>query len=244
MLCSKCNQELPEGSAFCNHCGANISPEAQPAPTPLAPVQSQPKPQGAIDKLKGSKKGKLIVAGAALLVLVVVLVAVLGGKGKKNSSESYLHTAQLFAEACALTAIDLEKVADTVQEYWYDYIYNDKRSYGGLNYAQDIDDAIRFALDDTEDAQARAVDAKKNVDTLYKTLRSVPKGKDSRELEEVYSAAKELYTAYDDFYRLATNPTGNYNSFSADNKAKTDAFISKLRALRILAGDDLFSNFG
>jgi len=32
MLCPKCNQELPEGSAFCNRCGANLNPKAQPIP--------------------------------------------------------------------------------------------------------------------------------------------------------------------------------------------------------------------
>jgi uncharacterized membrane protein YdbT with pleckstrin-like domain len=40
MSCPKCNADLPEGSAFCNKCGASL--QAAPAPHPLVPPGSVP----------------------------------------------------------------------------------------------------------------------------------------------------------------------------------------------------------
>jgi membrane protein YdbS with pleckstrin-like domain len=36
MSCPKCNTDLPDGSAFCNKCGASLSPSAAPARPPVA----------------------------------------------------------------------------------------------------------------------------------------------------------------------------------------------------------------
>jgi len=76
MLCPKCSQELPEGSAFCNHCGANLN--AQPEPThetqPSSSAAPIPPTSAAIDPKKKQRK-TLIIVGAVLLALALLIVS-------------------------------------------------------------------------------------------------------------------------------------------------------------------------
>ena len=38
MFCNKCGKEIDDGSRFCNHCGATLTPEAAPVQTNTAPA--------------------------------------------------------------------------------------------------------------------------------------------------------------------------------------------------------------
>jgi len=54
MSCPKCNAELPDGSSFCNKCGASLVAAA--APVPAAPVSPQNEPEQEL--WKGRFSGK------------------------------------------------------------------------------------------------------------------------------------------------------------------------------------------
>ena len=53
MQCTKCSGQLPDGSKFCNHCGASLSAPAVPPPVPIV---ASPKPATAPGPL-GSAPG-------------------------------------------------------------------------------------------------------------------------------------------------------------------------------------------
>ena len=90
MFCTKCGNQIPDGSAVCPICGAQLAapqPAPQPAPqaAPVAPVAPAQKSK----KVGGSKLPIIIGAAAAVVVLVVVLVLLLSG-GPKSVVKKYI----------------------------------------------------------------------------------------------------------------------------------------------------------
>ena len=77
MFCYHCGKPVPEGSAFCAHCGSAVTPPTAPPPTP--PLASQPIPA------KKANKGWLIAVLAGLAAVAVIL-AVLWSTGAFDSS--------------------------------------------------------------------------------------------------------------------------------------------------------------
>lgn len=88
MFCKNCGNQIPDGVAFCNNCGAAAAEAPAQAPVAAAPVVEQapaaqyvapqyaaPAPQ----KSNGKMIGIIIAAVAAVAAIVVVLVLVLGG---------------------------------------------------------------------------------------------------------------------------------------------------------------------
>jgi hypothetical protein len=57
---------------------------------------------------------------------------------------------------------------------------------------------------------------------------------DEDDLKDICDAVKDLYSVYSDFYVLATDPSGSYNTYSTSNSDTTDEFISCYRALEKL----------
>ena len=58
MFCPKCNAELPEGSAFCNKCGASLSaPALHPLQPPIANVALEPEQELWKGRFSGKAQG-------------------------------------------------------------------------------------------------------------------------------------------------------------------------------------------
>jgi len=60
MLCPKCNAELPEGSAFCNKCGASLAsgpPALHPLQPPIANVALEPEQELWKGRFSGKSQG-------------------------------------------------------------------------------------------------------------------------------------------------------------------------------------------
>lgn len=78
MLCPKCNKELPDGSAFCNHCGCRIGQApAQNNNQPPRQPQKSMQQIGAEAELKQLKSISWI--GQAIILFIIGVALIVGG---------------------------------------------------------------------------------------------------------------------------------------------------------------------
>ena len=93
MFCEKCGKQLPDGSAFCDGCGAKVTQEAAPE---AAPAAAPAKPSFFATLLAKAKaihqKNKLIfpIAGGVVVVAIALLI-VFGILGKQVSVKDYMN---------------------------------------------------------------------------------------------------------------------------------------------------------
>lgn len=102
MFCEKCGKQIPDGSAFCDGCGAKLIQEATPvaAPAPeAAPAAAPAAPAKAsflatlLEKVKAiHQKNKLIfpIAGA-VVVVAIALVILFSVLGRQVSVKDYMN---------------------------------------------------------------------------------------------------------------------------------------------------------
>jgi hypothetical protein len=83
MFCEKCGKQLPEGSAFCDGCGAPVN-AAQVKTTPTTvPVEA-----AASTKVKKSLGSKALIGIVA--VVIILIAALISGCGSKSKSTGYV----------------------------------------------------------------------------------------------------------------------------------------------------------
>ena len=103
MICEKCGNQAPEGSAFCRKCGASLTTAAQPVP-PVAQVPQEPATQRS-PQTTGAQKSKpniesvfsdapslikgIKFEGLGALRIVSILLFVAGGIGILLGSMMY-----------------------------------------------------------------------------------------------------------------------------------------------------------
>lgn len=227
-VCSKCGTELQDGQEFCPKCGQK------------AGVQFDNNLNSAINQFnanveKKKKKSKVlpIIIAVALVACVgigLVFSNILGAKNAEEAKKEYIANVEEYLSLAYTAGSNLEDIADTIQTYWYENIWDDK-------HGDDINDAILYAMIDKSDEITQAETYDSQMKSLYSQIKSVPDGisdEDIDEIEELCDAVKELHNVYTDFYSLATDPSGNYNSYSDDNNETTDEFLSCYRAVENL----------
>lgn len=221
-ICGKCGAELNEGQEFCPRCGqkAGLGVDASAA--------------NAINQFNNSVKNKKNKTKFFPIILVVVLLIV--GTGgffvystiQKNNAakahETYISDTKAFATLTLSAGVNLEDIADTVEKYWSEFIYDDR-------HGSSIDSAIMYALDDKYDEITKAKSDDTRVKAAYDKIKKLPEGVEDSDLAEIRDAAKDLFNIYTEYYDFATSPSGSYTSFSEQNSSKTDDFVSKSRAL-------------
>lgn len=227
-VCEKCGNELQDGQEFCPKCGhkAGVAVDT----TVNAAINQF---NAGVEKKKKKSKVVPIVIAAVLAVAVAVGVFVsntMGAKKAEEAKKEYIQNVEEFLALSLTAGSNLEDISDTVQRYWHEHIYDDK-------HGSSIDSAILYALVDKADEIEQAETYDGQMKDLYAKIKSVPNGlaeEDVDEIEELRDAAKALYNIYTDFYSLATDPSGSYNSYSEDNNDTTDEFLSCYRALENL----------
>jgi len=240
--CDKCGATLQEYQLFCGKCGQNVGlafdpsdaaaaiDQAPPQASSQAHATSQTAPQSKPTTVKMSKNKIIIPIIAAVAVIVIALIGVyvnnaIQAKKVEDAKDMYISDIRSFKIQLLTAGKNLEDIADTVQKYWYENIYDDL-------HGSNIDSAIWEALRDKAGEIDTAEIQKTKIDELYKNIKSVPElVKDDEDLRELNSAAKELYNAYTDYYSFATIPKGSYNSFSEKNENKKDTFLIEYMAL-------------
>ena len=227
-VCSNCGTELQEDQAFCPKCGHN------------AGVTVDSNVKAAINQFNAGVTKKKKKSKALPIILAVVLVAAiaigvfvsntLSAKKAEEVRDEYIENVEEFLSLSLTAGSNLEDIADTIQTYWYECIWEDK-------HGDDINVAILYAMADKSDEIKQAEEYDAQMKDLYSKIKKVPDGlseEDIDDIEELCDAAKDLYNVYTDFYSLATDPSGNYNSYSDRNNDTTDEFLSCYRALENL----------
>lgn len=224
-VCSKCGTELKEGQDFCAKCGQKVGVVVDNA------VSSAINQFNAnVEKKKKKPKVLAIIIAAVLVVCVgmgAVIYSIINNKKAEEAKKEYIATVEEFLELSGTAGANLEDIADTVQTYWHENIWEDM-------HGDDINDAIMYALYDKSDEVNDAETYDTRIEVLYSSIKKVPDGvseEDADDIKEICDAVKDLYNVYTDFYSLATNPSGSYSSYSDDNAETTDEFVSCLRAL-------------
>ena len=227
-VCGNCGAELEDGQAFCPKCGHK------------AGVAVDSNVNAAINQFNAGVEKKKKKSKALPIILAVVLVAAiaigvfvsntLSAKKAEEARDEYIENVEEFLSLSLTAGSNLEDIADTIQTYWYENIWEDK-------HGDDINDAILYALIDKSDEIDQAEEYDTKMKDLYSKIKKVPDGlaeEDVDDIEELCEAVKDLYNVYTDFYSLATDPSGNYNSYSDSNNDTTDEFLSCYRALENL----------
>ena len=225
-LCGKCGAELQDGQEFCPKCG-------QKAGLAVDNSISSAINQFNSGVTKSNKKKVIIPIVIAIVVVIAIILGVvisniMKTKNIENATAEYIGNAEEFSALSLTAGANLEDIADTVQSYWYDYIYDDEY--------YSMEGAIYAALIDKSDEISQAETDYSKMQSLYNKLKKVPDGVEDDELEDICDAVKELYNIYTDYYSFATDPSGSYKTYSEDNGDKTDEFLSSYRALDNLLG--------
>ncbi len=226
-FCTNCGAELQPGQDFCVQCGQrkNVGPT-----TDAATVSAINAFNANVTQAKKKSKTLPIILGVVGVVVVIIgilLAGVIKEKRAEEAKEQYIKDMEEFIEFSLDATVNLEDIADTVVDYWYDCIWYDM-------YGSDINRAIAAALDDCEYELDLAVDNDTKMKKLYDKVKKVPSGldeDDEEELQEMCDLAKEVYAAYEDYYDFATDPSGSYNSFTADKGTYTDNFLAPYEEL-------------
>ena len=227
-VCGNCGAELEDGQAFCPKCGhkAGVAVDNN---VNAAINQFN----AGVEKKKKKSKALPIILAVVLVVAIAIGVFVsntLGAKKAEEAKEEYIENIEAFLFLSITAGANLEDIADTIQTYWYENIWDDK-------HGDDINDAILYAMIDMADEISDAEEYDVQMKSLYSKVKKVPEDiseEDLDDIEELCEAVKDLYNVYTDFYSLATDPSGSYNSYSDSNNDTTDEFLSCYRALENL----------
>lgn len=229
-VCTKCGAPLQDGQAFCPACGHKVGLTVDPAVNQAISQFNA----GVISSQRKSKKLPIIIGISAIAVigLLFIITNAISAKNAETAKEEYIADVNAFLSLSYTAATNVEDIADTIQRYWYENIWEDKHGY-------DINDAIINAMVDKSEEIELAEDYDSQLGVLYSRIKKIPSNvstEDKYDLEEICSAVKNLYNAYCDFYNLATDPSGSYNTFSESNNSMTDQFISRYTTLDNLLG--------
>ena len=158
----------------------------------------------------------------SVLLCIVLLVALIGCGGYADAYNQKLYDFQMEALSGGAMA---EKTCNMVYDIWKDAIHEDDnaetREYTQSEYGfRDFNDALSlyFASDEHAANMKSLEENQASVDKMFRELKNPPRG-----CEDGYEVAEELYNAYDELLSMAKNPSGSFNTFSADfSRADTD----------------------
>lgn len=233
-VCKECGEVLGDEETVCHKCGCPIENQQEEKQTP---------------EIKGKKpfsKKYLVVA-----IGIVVIIGLIAGVGVKslnkkkvieqqnaevqeikeyNQYVGYLNS--VYSEALA-GASEAEDVCVLVVNVWQDAIFDDSSDETSkyVSGVSDFNEALErvYADEDIKEKLSSIKDYEGYLETNFKNLQSVPS-----ELEKAYDAAVQVNTAFKALAQMAESPTGSYNSYSADEKEKVNAFMSAYSTLEAI----------
>lgn len=234
---------IPEEKKYCQDCGAELEEDMKICPQCGCPVDDEnaeivPQ-QVEVTGVKIAKKSKKIMIIAAIIIVITGIAAATGMRMyKKNmaakeaaeaqkQSKEYSDNLNLAAYAMLSGAVDAENCGNLIKQVWYNAIYEesnsetDKYTKPHGYYVSDFNEALLNLFSDSSfNSQITSIDENKDtVNSLMKKLKNPPE-----EYKDAYETISELYDAYISLTNLATDPTGNLQTYS-QNFSEADSEV-------------------
>lgn len=167
-----------------------------------------------------------------VLLVVVLCVGLMAGCG--NKVDEYNQKLYDFQRLSLDGGAEAETVGNMVKAIWYNTIYDEldakteKYTHVDFEVNEDFNTslALYFVSDEYKDGKKRIEENLKEVDKAYLELTNPPE-----DCKEGYKIVTTLYEQYEKLTNIATNPSGNLQSYSeAFNSADTE-YMNSYRKL-------------
>lgn len=177
------------------------------------------------------KKVKVVFAA----IVVFVMAMAITGCGSTNSepfdADSFISDVAAAQSAIMDNAKNVASLANYEGNYW-----NAMSNVGGqIDYQRMTDAAFEWLQEKGGASKSDIEDAHSDICSSYKSI--VAANVEGGLSEEVYSEYKNLYSAYDGLYRLATSPSGSRDSFVSEYNDYVTALNSSDSKLTTLVSD-------
>lgn len=244
---------VPEEKKYCPDCGAELEAEMDICSKCGCPIENIVETENApqqveVTGVKITKKSKKIILIATIAVIVAAIITAIGVQTHKKNveekakaeaqkkSEEYGTTLNEAAHSMLSGAGDAEVCGNLIKKVWYNSIYEesdsetDKYTQPGGFFVSDFNVALQILfLDSDFSTQIENInDNKDTVNSLMKKLKNPPE-----EYKEAYEALSELYDAYISLTNLATDPTGNLQTYSQNFNDADSETLNCYNALKM-----------
>ena len=173
---------------------------------------------------------KIILSIVVTIIITLIIVIWNNSINKINSSADKLmfeSEVSYFSANYFKNCAELEKIANEVQSYWYDSIFENK-------YNGDVNEAIKQALEDNKVKVQNQKDGYDNMKTSYTEI--INSNCKIDYCIEIKDNIKNAYKNYKEFYDLAIYPSGSYNQYTENFKKIDSETSQQYEELEILLG--------
>lgn len=190
--CKYCQSEIDQKAKICPHC-----------------------------RKKQSNTGVILTIVISLTIVVFVCIRLFMNylyDSISSSTDEFLFKSNisLFSTDYFLNCKELESIANDIESYWYDSIFEDK-------YNGDINEATNQALEDNKTKIQNQKDSYDSMESSYKEI--INSKCKSDYCDEIKDNVKNAYKTYKKFYNLAIYPSGSYYEY-VENFKKIDSEAS------------------
>ena len=245
--CVHCGTVLiPEEKKYCSDCGAELEEGMKVCPKCGCPIENAVEMETAPQQVDVT--GVKIIVIAVITVIAAATIAAIGVQmHKKNvaakvaaeaqkQSEEYGTNLNMAAYSILSGASDAETCGNLIKQVWYNSIYEqsdsktDKYTKPNGYYVSDFNDALKnLFLDSSFNDQIEDInDNNDTVNSLIKKLKNPPE-----EYKDAYESISKLYDAYLSLTNLATDPTGNLQTYSQNFNDADNETLNCYNALKM-----------
>lgn len=213
--CSECGTVLNQDDEECPNCGC-----------PVEKVVDEKIQKVQVTSIKVNHNTKKFVIGFVIAILVCIVI----GFGMKSSSRnSYVNNLKAAQAGMLVGGSGAEEVCNLTLDVWHNAIYKNRDASTDKytrpkGFFVDFNEALGNLFSDSNMKELISIleDNEEDVMKIMKELQNPPK-----DLKDCYDTVLNLHKAYGSLIDLATNPSGNYNSYSSSKNEAVSDFMSE-----------------